>query len=253
MIYLLFALIGWLAGGLINWLADELPRRRALQRPQCVSCEAPSSLWRWLVWSGGACPSCGLPLRRRVWMVQVGTAVLFATLPLFIDNITNLAVNTVFIAILVLVIVIDLEHKLILNVVSFPAMGLGLLGSLLVTRDQNSIGLSLLGLVVGFVISYAMYWFGQLLFGSGAFGYGDVKLAMAMGAMMGFHRIPFALAIGILLGGLISAILLATGLVDRRDALPYGQYLAIGGMIMLIWGLPIVYYFVPELARLSQG
>jgi prepilin signal peptidase PulO-like enzyme (type II secretory pathway) len=89
-----------------------------------------------------------------------------------------------------------------------------------------------------------MYGFGQLAFGPGAFGYGDVKLAMAMGAMMGLHRIPFALIMGIVLGGILSAVFLVTRLVNRGDALPYGQYLAIGGIIMLIWGVQIFNWYV---------
>jgi leader peptidase (prepilin peptidase)/N-methyltransferase len=139
--------------------------------------------------------------------------------------------------------VIDLEHKLILNVVTLPVTAVALAASLIVTRDQNTILLAVTGAILGLIIAYIMYGFGTLVFGAGAFGYGDVKLAMAMGAMMGLHRIPFALIIGIILGGVISLLLLVTRLVSRRDALPYGQYLAIGGIIMLIWGIQIFEWY----------
>ena len=57
-----------------------------------------------------------------------------------------------------------------------------------------------------------------------------------MGAMLGFHRILFALILAILLGGLITFLLLVSRRVTREMALPYGQYLAIAAIVMLIWG-----------------
>jgi leader peptidase (prepilin peptidase)/N-methyltransferase len=177
-----------------------------------------------------------------IW-VEVGTAVLFAFLPSLIPEPRNLIVNSFYIAVLILVIVIDLEHKLILNVVTFPATAVALAASFIVTRDQNSILLATAGAVLGLVIGYILYGFGALVSGTGAFGLGDVKLAMAMGAMLGLHRIPFALIMGIVLGGMVTLFLLMARLVSRRDALPYGQYLATGGIIMLIWGVQIFNWY----------
>ncbi|MCA9976141.1 MAG: prepilin peptidase, partial [Anaerolineales bacterium] len=107
----------------------------------------------------------------------------------------------------------------------------------------NNIRLALVGAVVGFVLFYIAYWIGQLMFGPGALGYGDVKLAMAMGAMLGFHRILFALGLAIVLGGVISGVLLLSRRFHRYTYLPYGQYLAIAGIIMLIWGVRIAEWY----------
>jgi leader peptidase (prepilin peptidase)/N-methyltransferase len=73
---------------------------------------------------------------------------------------------------------------------------------------------------------------------------GDVKLAMMMGAMLGFHRIFFALFWGIILGGVITILLLLTRRVSRQTALPYGQYLALSGIWFLIWGADYVQQFI---------
>ena len=97
--------------------------------------------------------------------------------------------------------------------------------------------------VAGFIF-YVIYWVGGRLFGDGALGFGDVKLAMLLGAMLGFHRIFFGLLLGVLFGGLISLLLLLTRRVSRHDALPYGQYLALAGIIMLIWGKQIVLWYL---------
>jgi leader peptidase (prepilin peptidase)/N-methyltransferase len=243
MLNLLFAFIGLLVAIVINILADDLPLRIRPLPPHCPRCAHIHKPVHWLGLLRRHCPACGHPVRPRVIWVEVGTAVLFALLPSLIPEPRNLIVNSFYIAVLILVIVIDLEHKLILNVVTLPVTAVALAASLIVTRDQNTILLAVTGAILGLIIAYIMYGFGTLVFGAGAFGYGDVKLAMAMGAMMGLHRIPFALIIGIILGGVISLLLLVTRLVSRRDALPYGQYLAIGGIIMLIWGIQIFEWY----------
>jgi leader peptidase (prepilin peptidase) / N-methyltransferase len=171
-------------------------------------------------------------------------ALLFALLPALFDVWSNLLINALYIAVLVLIIVIDLEHRLILDVVTLPMTGLALLFSFVLTNEQNNIWLALVGAVTGFLIFYFAYWIGQLMFGPGALGFGDVKLAMLMGAMIGFHRIIFALILGILLGGLISALLLASRRFSRNQHLPYGQYLALGGIIMILWGVQFVAWYI---------
>jgi leader peptidase (prepilin peptidase)/N-methyltransferase len=245
MLNLLFAFIGLIVGVLINVLADALPERARLQRPFCLQCGHVHGGLGVLALSRRRCANCAAPTRKREWLVEGGTAVLFAALPSLIPEPRNLIVNSVYIAILILVIVIDLENKLILNVVTFPATALALVGSFIVTPEQNNWKLALVGAAVGFVFFYAAYWLGTRLFGPGALGYGDVKLALAMGAMLGFHRIFFALTLAILLGGVTSVIvLLVNRKVNARTYLPYGQYLAVAAIVMLIWGVQIYQGYV---------
>lgn len=246
MLNLLFALIGLIAGVVINALADTLPGRKRPSFPHCPQCGHAYSPATWSgigqkLWGGGKCPQCGLPIRWRVLWVEVGTAVLFTFLPSLIPELPNLLVNTFYTAVFILVIVIDLEHRLILNVVTLPLTAVALLLSFVVS--DNTLQLALVGAAVGFTLFYLAYWIGQLMFGPGALGYGDVKLALAMGAMLGFHRILFALVLAVLLGGLISAILLLSRRFHRYTYLPYGQYLAVAGIVMLVWGVPIAEWY----------
>ncbi len=245
MLNILFALIGLIVGVVINVLSDALPERARPQRPFCLQCGQVHGGLGVLALSRRQCAHCAAPTRKREWLVEGGTAVLFAALPSLIPEPRNLIMNSIYIAILILVIVIDLENKLILNVVTFPATALAIAGSFVVTPDENNWKLALVGAAVGFVFFYLAYWLGTRLFGPGALGYGDVKLALAMGAMLGFHRIFFALTLAILLGGVSSLIvLLVNRKVNTRTYLPYGQYLAVAAIVMLIWGVQIYQGYV---------
>ena len=243
MIYLIFALIGLLVGVLINALSDDLPRRESLSRPHCPNpeCTHVYRPGRWLGISrrllDGKCPECGTSTRKRVVIVEVATAVLFAFMPFFFTNPVVLAVYTLYMAILILIIVIDLENRLILDIVTYPGTILAFLSSfILPTINWRS---ALAGALIGLVLFLGIYWLAKVTFGPGAIGQGDVKLAMMMGAMLGVPSIIGAIVLGIVMGGIISGFLLATRLVSRNTYLPYGQYLAIATMIMLIWGSAI--------------
>ena len=244
MLNLLFAILGLLIGGLINALADDLPQRERPSRPHCPNpeCDHVYGPAGWLtvgrmLQDGGRCPVCGWPLRRRGPLVEVGTAVLFAVLPWLLDDPLTLGVYAFYTAVLILVIVIDLENRLILDVVTWPGTAVALLLSL-VLPDINLLS-ALLGAVLGYLLFLGIYGLAKVTFGPGAIGQGDVKLAMLMGAMLGVPQILIALMLGIFIGGIVSGVLLATRRVKRNTYLPYGQYLAAAAILMLLWGQAI--------------
>jgi leader peptidase (prepilin peptidase)/N-methyltransferase len=213
MLNVLYAIIGLLAGGLINVLADDLPARVRPRRPHCPNCGHIYGPAGWLAigrrLQGGACPECALATRRRALLVEIGTALLFVLLPWLITPTLDLAIYSVYIAIL-------------------------LAASYLLT--DMTIRLSLVGGFLGFVLFFLVYLLGQRLFGPGALGFGDVTLAATLGFMLGFQYIFFALVLGVLLAGLWSLLGLLTGRVSRRTHFAYGPFLAVAGIVMIIWG-----------------
>lgn len=241
MLNLLFGLIGLLVGGLLNVLADDWPRRERPSAPHCSNpdCDYVYKPGRWLAVFRLArpCPQCGQPARQRPLLVELGTALLFAALPTLLSDTPTLLIYAFYIALLILIIVIDLENRLILDITTLPGTALALLFSFALP-NINLISAAL-GAVVGFLLFLLIYWVAKMTFGPGAIGQGDVKLAMLMGAMLGVPDILVALTLGIFIGGLISGLLLATRLVKRNSYLPYGQYLALAAIIMLLWGEPI--------------
>lgn len=243
---LFFALIGLLVGGMINVLADDLPARLSPARPHCPQCGHVYGPSGWLALArrlrGGRCPQCGLETRRRALLVEIVTPLTFALLPSLINEPVDLLFGSLYIAILILVIVVDLEHRLILHVVTVPGTVLALVGSAFVS--SNAPLLALLGAIFGFFTFLGLYWLGRRLFGPGALGFGDVMLSTMMGAMVGFPYIVFALVIGVLLGGMISFGLIASRRLSMRSYVAYGPFLAMAGIITVVWGDQLLSWYL---------
>jgi leader peptidase (prepilin peptidase)/N-methyltransferase len=236
---LLFALAGLLVGGLINALADSLPHRAGAKAPHCVHCGHRYGLIGWLALGRVVfLRRTYSPARHRPLMVELGTAMVFGCIPLALGISVDALFVALYAAILILIVVIDFEHRLVLHIVTLPATTLALLGSLLV--GHTNLVSAFLGALFGFALFFLLFQLGRRLYGPGALGFGDVTLAMMMGAMLGFPLIMLTLATGMLIAGAWSLMLLATRLRSRRSSMAYGAMLALGGLIMIVWG-PQIY------------
>jgi leader peptidase (prepilin peptidase)/N-methyltransferase len=249
------AVAGILCGILINRAADNLPpphRRSLFSPPRCPYCDTSRDLIEQFGLVSFAvrrdrCHSCGAPLRLRAPLMEFLTGIVFAFLAARYSFNLYFVIICAFSALLILVSIIDLEHKLILTVLVLPATVLALIAgpilfggaaATLQTLRPERILLSLLGAIVGYAITLAMYWFGQVFvrfmnrnrrqkITTVAFGFGDVRLGGLLGALVGFPAIFYAILYAVLLGGIgaLVAILLATlrqGQYRAFTAIPYG-------------------------------
>lgn len=139
----------------------------------------------------------------------------------------------IYILVLVLILLVDLQQRRILNVIVLPATLLALAAGFIDGRDTFI--LALLGALAGFLFFYLLFWVGRWFSGKGALGFGDVKLAMLLGAMLGFRYVWPAMVLGLLLTGLTTVLLLLTGRAGLRASLPLGAFLAASGIIVLLW------------------
>lgn len=137
--------------------------------------------------------------------------------------------------ILVCVGIVDLLEHRVPNGIIFPATGLALLASLWLPEPGRTFLLSLGGAAVGLVSFLTLYHLGARLYGPDALGMGDVKLAMLLGAMVGLRWVGVVLLLGILLAGAAAAWLLLVGRARRQQHLPYGFYLCLAGLIIILF------------------
>jgi prepilin signal peptidase PulO-like enzyme (type II secretory pathway) len=169
--------------------------------------------------------------------VELVTPLLFGFLLWRYGLSLKLVLISIYTAILVLVTVTDLEHRLIFNIIILPAILLAI-GAAFVTPDLTWRA-ALVGGVLAFIVVYV-----AVLLSRGGLGEGDVTLSTFLGFSMGFPHIILSLIFGIFLGGLVALLLLITGRVGMKTFIPYGPFLTITGWIMLIWGNEIwAYYF----------
>ncbi len=252
------AIVGILAGGVVNMLADDLPRRRPVTTPRYPD-GTPRPLIAWLgltafLFGKRASPN-GIKLSWRHPLTEIGTALL---LMLAVWSLTDDPLMTsiqfvfwvVYLVIFMLITVIDLEHRLILFVVMIPSYMIALLDPIL-TNYGPTLGQSLLGAGLGFGVFFALYMGGFVFtylmavvqkrqINEVAFGYGDVMLIALSGLILGWQSLIFAMFLTVFIGAFGAVVYL----VVRRLAgkhysmftpLPYGQYIIIGTVILLLF------------------
>ena len=261
---ILVALAGLLAGGVINWLADDLPHTYRLHAPHYPDgARRPRLAWLGVLAFalGRRASPGGARLTWRHPLTEIATAALFVATVAE----TGITAREVFVwghvAILMLITVIDLEHRMILFAVIIPACvyalaGAALLGPALAPRVTFSD--YLIGGAAGFAL-FAVMYLGGMAFSAVmasargepleevAFGYGDVLLAMLSGFMLGWQALIFAVTIAVFAGGAGALLYLgfrlaARGRYEMFTALPYGQYIVLGTLIMLLWRAPVVQF-----------
>lgn len=234
--------MGWISAAIVNYLGDVLPHTRALSSPVCSKC-GRSTPWYTLL-GPARCGSCQARASLRTWVTFIsGVAV---SILMWMSPPARLGYypGMLWMAYFGLVVIIDLEHRLILHPISLVGGILALVhGSLL-----HGVLYTLLGGVVGFGVMLLFYYLGGLFIQHMsrirgetteqiALGFGDVNLAGVMGLLLGFPGITLGLVIAILIGGLVSAVYLLTRLVTRRytafEALPYGPFLVLSAVYLL--------------------
>jgi prepilin signal peptidase PulO-like enzyme (type II secretory pathway) len=251
--------LGWLAGLFINYASDVLPVTRRFSVPTCKECGTPYSWADYLTLR--ACRSCGERRSLRTWLVQILATAAFVYF--WLNPPKAISITILWMVVLVyfgIILIIDLEHRLILHPTSLFGAILGLIvGTSLQAEIHDSllvgIGYSLLGGLFGFALMLLLYKLGELvaryrarkMVAAGqaddeeeALGGGDVYLAGVLGLMLGWPFIFQALLLGVLLGGLISIVFLLALVLRRRYSsealmtfIPYGPYFILSAFYLL--------------------
>ena len=247
-------ILGWFSGVGINWLADSLPLYRKFAVPRCPACTAPFPPVAWfaipaIISRTWWCEYCGTRRQTRTLLVELFATA--GTIVIYLWSSSPASFWSAFIVsvIFLLIIVIDIEHKLILHIVTFPAAVIFILLGFL--DPDMSLGRTLLGGAVGFGIFFLLYLLGTLFartYARGqdaeedeiALGFGDVTLATIIGLAVGFPGVIEALLRGILAAGLFSIAYLIYMKVRRRYSvftpIPYGPFLILGAWWVYFWG-----------------
>jgi leader peptidase (prepilin peptidase) / N-methyltransferase len=231
------AVFGLLIGSFLNVVAYRLPRGESLAHPRsrCPGCEAPIAAYdnipvlSWLLLRG-RCRRCGEPISIRYPLVEATTGVLFALVVATQDDALRIVLGLLLVTALVPITLIDLELRLIPNRITLPAAVAALIAAVIL--DVSFVPEQLIaGAAAGgfFLLAALAYPRGM--------GMGDVKLAGVLGLYLGRAVAP-ALFVALIAGVVVGAVIIArVGTREgRRTAVPFGPFLALGGLFGLFFG-----------------
>jgi len=233
-------LFGAVIGSFLNVVAHRVPLGESLVSPpsRCPECEAPVKPYdnvpvvSWLLLRG-RCRNCGTRISPRYPLVELATALVFAAVVAVRGFDNDLVLELPFVAALIALAAIDFDHKLLPNKIVYPLAAYGVVATLLVDRDdlvENLIaGAGAFAFLLLAVIAYPR-----------GMGMGDVKLAGAMGLYLGLSVIP-ALLTAFLTGSAVGVVIIAReGAAGRKKAVPFGVFLALGGIVGVLAGPELI-------------
>lgn len=255
-------LIGATVGSFLNVVIFRLPRGESLVRPRsrCLSCGAALGVIDLVpvlsyLALRGRCRHCGRPYSPRYMFVELATGLAaLAAWQIFgpsLDAVLGFAI----VCCLIVVFFVDLDHYIIPDETVAIIAAAGVLLDLLhmvqrggvigvVFEERLSSGLSyrvvlpasLVGMAVGAGVFLAIAFGAERVFKRPAMGWGDVKLAGAMGAVLGpgYQFLTYFL-LSVIIGAVVGLVVMLLGLRGRRDYVPFGPMMAVAGVVMILW------------------
>jgi leader peptidase (prepilin peptidase)/N-methyltransferase len=233
---------GLALGSFLNVVAARVPLRRSIVHPPsaCMSCgheiawydNVPVVSWLFL---RGKCRACGIRISARYPAVELVSGLLVAACVWRFGLHPEALVASFFCLALVTVSATDLEHRIIPNRIVLPAAALVLVGQTLV-HPSPEWAIAAFG-ASGFLLAAALIY-------PAGMGMGDVKLALLLGAMLG-RTVPVALFVGMAAALVPGVYLLAKhGSKGRKMGVPLAPFLALGALVALFWGHPILHVWL---------
>ncbi len=248
---IIFFLLGMTIASFLNVCIDRLPAHQSLVFPpsHCTACNRRLAVKDLIpifsyLWLRGRCRYCGAAIPRRILWVELGTAVLFGLACWRFGVSIELAVSLFYICIFVVLMVIDWEKGLILNKIVLPAIGAAIVISAAFSLFLPDIeivpfiGRAAAGGGIGLGLFFVI-----VVVSREGMGWGDVKLAALIGLVTGFPLVFIALLIGVVLGGVVAVLLLLFKIKGRKEAIPFGPFLAIAAIATLLWGNSILSWY----------
>ena len=241
--------IGAAVGSFLNVCIYRLPQGLSIAAPRsfCPACQTPIRAYdnipiiSFLI-LGGKCRKCRAPISWRYPLVEALTGALALALFLKMGLTLSFASHFCFVAALVVITFIDLDHRLIPDVISLTGIVIGFLLALL----GITIGIwnSLIGIAVGGGSLYLVAIAYEAVTKREGMGGGDVKLLAMIGAWLGWQAVLFTLFFSSLLGSLIGGSVMMLKKEDGKYAIPFGPFLALAALAYVFFGEKLIHWYL---------
>jgi leader peptidase (prepilin peptidase)/N-methyltransferase len=220
-----------------------------LPRSACPQCGHPITalenipLLSWL-FLHGRCSACRTLISARYPLVELLVAMLSAAVAWKWGVSMQTLGALLLVWMLVVLAFIDLDTTLLPDSLTLPLVWLGLLfnmnGFLVPLAD------AVIGAMAGYLILWSVYWLFKLATGKEGMGYGDFKLLAAIGAWLGWQMLPVTLLLSSVVGALVGIAMIVLVKHDRRVPIPFGPYLAGGGLVALFFGADLTQAYLGQ-------
>lgn len=194
----------------------------------------------------GKCKGCGAAISPRYPAVEASSGILSAFAAWhFGFGLPGLAA-IVFVWALIALTFIDFDTQLLPDDITLPLLWLGLLLNL--NGAFTSLPNAVVGAVAGYLVLWIVYWAFKLATGKEGMGFGDFKLLAAIGAWLGWTMLPLVIMLSSVVGAVVGIALIVFAKHGRNIPIPFGPYLAGGGLIALFWGHTLTQSYLQLLA-----
>jgi leader peptidase (prepilin peptidase) / N-methyltransferase len=242
------ALIGASIGSFLNVSIYRLPRRESLVWPasHCTSCGRTLAWYEnvpvvgWLALRG-RCRTCGERISIVYPIVELVTAAVFVSGYLIYGWTPLLAVRLAFACAMIVLFVIDLQHQILPNIITVPGIVIGFVLSFLMAPGWLS---SLLGIVLGGGVLFAIMELYARARGFEGLGMGDVKMLAMIGAVLGWPLMLLTLVLASFAGSIVGIGMMATRRGGMQTALPFGTFLAVGAVVAAVSGEAMLAWYL---------
>jgi leader peptidase (prepilin peptidase) / N-methyltransferase len=241
--------IGMCIGSFLNVCIYRLPAGKSIIRP-ASACPACGAAIRWYdniplisyIALRGRCRGCKAHISIRYPIIELLCGLFAMACWMHYGYGLPALIYFILIAALLVTTFIDIDHRIIPDVISLPGILLGFLASFLLPQLQWSD--SLIGIAAGGGSLLAVAWCYQLITGKDGMGGGDIKLLAMIGAFVGWKGVLFTIMASSLIGTVAGIVVMLRSGKNMKMAVPFGPFLAIGAILYIFWGPQVIgWYF----------
>jgi len=237
-------LFGAAIGSFSNVCIYRLPKKLSIISPpsQCPNCGKSISPFDNIpiisfILLRGRCRYCQSPISWRYPIVELITGLIFLSLYLNFRISPQFFIYALLCTSLIIIAFIDLEHKIIPDVITLPGIIIGLTLSL--TIPHITLINSIKGLLIGGGLFYAI-----AIISRGGMGGGDIKLIAMVGSFLGWKNVLLTIFLGSLFGSIVGIVLIILKKKNRKDMVPFGPFLSLGAIISIFYGRDLIYLWL---------
>ena len=182
----------------------------------------------------GRCSECKTRISPRYPLVEALTGVATAGAALHFGFTLAAAGAMVFLWCMIAATCIDFDTQLLPDSITLPLLWAGLLIN--IPGTFVDLKTAVIGAAAGYLSLWSVYWMFRLVTGKEGMGYGDFKLLAAIGAWLGWSMLPLVILLSSMVGAVVGVGLIVLARHGRNVPIPFGPYLAAGGVVAMFWG-----------------